>query len=125
LAKPQYLLVEAVVVGVGRRVGPSLADLAHPDDGRLTEPGIGPQDLRLLPGALAELVLEGLLCGRLGRAPAGYAAGDAVEVSEAAAGDPLAAVAGDLDAAVVAERQRGRAIGATLPGRVSVQFPSS
>ena len=52
-------------------------------------------------------------------------AGDAVEVPEPAAGDPLAAVAGDLDAAVVAELQRWTSIGATLPGRVSVKFDLS
>jgi hypothetical protein len=119
------LHVEAVIVGVGRRVGSALTDLAHPNDCRLAEPGIGTQDLRLFPAALTQLVLDRVLRRGLGRAPAGYAAGDAVEVPEAAAGDPLAAITSDLDAAVVAERERWTSHRSDPPGRVSVQFDLS
>ena len=45
------LLAEAVVVGVGRRVGSAGADLDHPDVGRLAESGLRSQHL----GALAVL----------------------------------------------------------------------
>jgi hypothetical protein len=54
--------------------------------------------------------------------PAGYAAGHAVEVAEAAAGDPLAVVTAYLDRTMVSGASGGRAMVAA-PERVSVEFP--
>jgi hypothetical protein len=97
----EHLVAQAAGVGVHGRVGAPLTDFAHPDVGRLAEPRVGLEDLRaLLSGALAQLVLERGLRAGLGGAPAGDAAGDTVEVAEAAAGDPLTVVAAYLDRAV-------------------------
>ena len=130
LAQPQLsklgedLVSEAARVGVRGRVGAPLADLAHPNVGRLAEARVGLEHV----GALAACASAARPGGQPGRqpwsAPAGEAARHAVEVTEAAAGDPLAVFAAYLDRTVVPSASGGRAM-AAAPERVSVEFPTS
>jgi hypothetical protein len=100
------LVVETACVGVGSRVGSALADLAHPDVGRVSEAGVWSEHLGALAEPGAQLLLDGLLRGGLRPAPTGDATGHTVEIADAAAGDPLAVVAVYLDRSVVPKGER-------------------
>ena len=96
-------LVEPVRVDVAGRVRALLHDLLQPHVGRIAEARVLPQRLGALAVAAPQVVLEGTLSGSFGRAPPRNAAGDAVEVPDAAAGDPAAVLALRRDRAVVPE----------------------
>jgi hypothetical protein len=117
-------LLQPVLVDVERRVLAALADLAEPHVGRLTEPGVGAEQFRSAAAALTQLVLQRGARRRLRGAPSFGTASDAVEVADAAAGNPSTVFTLELDVAVLAERERGTGHGAAAPGRVSVGFPT-
>jgi hypothetical protein len=101
-----------VCVEVECRVRAALPDLGQPDVGRVAEPGVRPEGLDALAVPVPQLVLERGLRAGLGRAPAGHAAGDAVEVAHPTAGDPAAVLALGGDRAVVPEGERRTSQGA-------------
>jgi hypothetical protein len=103
----EYLLVQAVPVGVGGRVGAALLDLGEPDRGGLPETGVLTERHRLGDAAaFADRVLESLVRRALGRRPAVDRTGRPVEISVPATGEPLPPAAGELDLAMAAERER-------------------
>ncbi|WP_298798513.1 hypothetical protein [Pseudonocardia sp. 73-21] len=96
-------LLEPVRVDVGGRVLAPRGDLAQVDRHRVTEPGLGPEDLGAFAALGAELVLEGEPgCGA--RLPGTLdLAGHPVESTHSAARDPAAVVGCDADRTVLAE----------------------
>jgi len=113
-------LVEPVRVDVQSRIRALLCDLLQPHVGRIAEAGVLAQRLGALAVTAAQVVLERVLSGGFGLTPSRNAAGDAVEVPDAAARDPAAVFALGGDGPVAAEGQR-RTCHEAHSGRVCVE----
>ncbi len=102
----EHKLGHPVPVGVRCGVFTPLRDLGRPDGGSLPKTRVRSEHLVLGATPPRELVLEGLVSCRAGRAPPGHASGHAVQIADAAAGDPLAVLARDFHRTVVPESER-------------------